>query len=467
MRKVEKVVLIEPASRSAHFFQYARIPSLGLPILGGLLRRMGLKVRIFCEQLAPIDWDAVAKADLVGISALTNLAPRAYEIARKVKEIAARIGRDIVVVMGGPHPTALPEEALAHGADFVIRGEGERACELLVRGLRGEGAVDEIPGLSHRAGEEVKHNPGCLFVEDLDRLPLPDFSLIEGAERMSCTPVQTARGCPYDCEFCSVVRMFGRKVRQRSPEGVVEELGRADPKKHVFVVDDNFSADPERAAALLEAMAGAGIRREWSTQERVSVARRPDLLRLMRRTGCVQLYLGLESVNPAALAEWGKGQSPEEVEEAISAIHAHRLLIHGMFVLGADADTPATVRKTAEFALRSRVDTAQFFVLTPAPGTRLYQRLDQAGRIFDRDWSHYDGHFVVYYPKQMSPWGLQKLVIEATRGFYSLRRGVSWGLRGRWKNAFFAFYGRWLLGRWLREQAPSLARLKRLAPAGP
>ncbi|MFO8034515.1 MAG: radical SAM protein [Candidatus Bipolaricaulota bacterium] len=460
MNKLENAVLIEPASPSIHFFRYARIPSLGLPILGALLRRMGLRVKIFCEHLAPIDWDTVARADLVGISALTNLAPRAYEISRTVREMAARMHRDITVVMGGPHPTSLPEEALAQGVDFVVRGEGEKACERLVRGLRQGGGVDEIPGLSYRKGEEIRHNPGCLLTGDLDELPFPDFSLIQGAERMTCTPLQTSRGCPYDCEFCSVVPMYGRKVRQRSIEGVLEELKQTDPGKHVFLVDDNFSADPDRTQALMEAMRAAGIKREWSTQERVSVAKRPDLLQKMRQAGCVILYLGLESMNPEALDEWEKGQSPEDVEEAVSTIHAQGLWVHGMFVLGADADTPASVNKTIQFALRSGIDTAQFFVLTPPPGTRLYRRLNDAGRIFDHDWSHYDGQRVVHLPKRLSPWELQELSIEATRRFYNLRRAVSWGLRGRWKNAALAVYGRWLLGRWLRQQAPSLASLK-------
>lgn len=460
MRSLDNIILIEPASPSIHFFHHARIPNLGLPILGALLRKMRLRVKVFCEQLAPIDWDAVAKADLVGISALTNLAPRAYEIARTVRALAVRVQRDIAVALGGPHPTFLPEEALAQGADYVVRGEGERIWQLLVRALREGGALNEIPGLSYREGGVNKHNPGCLLTEDLDQLPFPDFSLIEGAERMTCTPLQTARGCPYDCEFCSVVSMFGRKVRQRSPESVLEEFKQTEPDRHVFLVDDNFSADPERAQLLLEAMIAAGIRREWSTQERVSVAGRPDLLQLMCRTGCAALYLGLESTNPAALEEWGKGQSPEEVEEAVATIHAQQMWIHGMFVFGADADTQSSIRSTTDFALRSAIDSAQFFILTPPPGTRLYRRLEDAGRIFDRDWDHYDGQHVVYFPNQLSPQELQQLSVEATRRFYNLRRAASWSLRGKWRHAALALYGRRLLRQWLRQQAPSMTTLK-------
>ncbi|MGY4706310.1 B12-binding domain-containing radical SAM protein [Candidatus Bipolaricaulota sp. J31] len=470
MEKLERVVLIEPKS-GTHFFSYARMPLLGLPILGEILRRLGLKVRIFCENLAPIDWEEVARVDLVGISVLTNLAPRAYRIARKVKEIAAETKRRIWVVMGGPHASFLPEEALRAGADFVIRHEGEESLPLLVKYLRGRGdrELEEIPGLSYRKGEEIVHNPGRPLVRDLDSLPFPNFSLIKGAERMNIVPFQTSRGCPHDCEFCSVVQMFGRKIRYRSPEGVIEGLKRikeAFPGRHVFFVDDNFSAHTERALSLLEAMARARLGISWSVQERVSVGGKPEVLRLMRETGCTRLYMGIESFNPEVLREWGKGQTPEEIEEAIRKIHREGLLVHGMFVLGGDTDTPETIRHTVRKAIELGIDTAQFFVLVPPPGTRLYQRLDREGRIFDKDWAHYNGHYVVFRPKNMSPWELQALVLWAYRKFYAPWRGIKSLLWGRWRNVLPSFYGRWVLRRWLRENRGYLLALRERWAAG-
>lgn len=464
MGKLERVVLIEPKS-GLHFFSYARMPLLGLPVLGEILRRLGLKVRIFCENLAPIDWNEVAKADLVGISVLTNLAPRAYRIAQRVKKIAAQARKKIWVVMGGPHVSFLPEEALQEGADFVVRHEGEETFPRLVEWLRGRGEKDleEIPGLSFQRGGGIIHNPGHPLVEDLDRLPPPNFSLIRGAERMNIIPLQTSRGCPHDCEFCSVVRMFGRRIRYRSPEAVVEALRgltRSFPGKHVFIVDDNFSASPARALSLLEAMARAKLRLKWSVQERVSVARETEILQLMRKTGCTRLYLGFESFNPETLREWRKGQTPEEVEEAIGEIHRVGLLVHGMFVLGGDRDTPETIKHTVRKALELEIDTAQFFVLVPPPGTRLYERLDREGRIFDKNWAHYDGHHVVFRPKHMSPWRLQELAIWAYKRFYSHWRGVKWALKFKGRNAFTAFYGRYFLNEWLRHNRTYLVSLR-------
>lgn len=465
MSSLKRVVLIEPHA-GLHFFSFARIPLLGLPILGELLRRMGLFVRIFCEKLAPIDWHEVSKADLVGISVLTNLAPRAYRIAAKVKEIAQETGKRIWVVMGGPHVTFMPGEALKHGADFVVRHEGETVFPLLVEYLR-EGAtgkdLKEIPGLSYRDGQRIVHNPERPLIEDLDKLPPPNFSLIEGAERMNVVPLQTSRGCPHDCEFCSVVQMFGHAVRYRSPESVVEELKRIEkdfPRRHVFFVDDNFSANPPRVLSLLEAMRRARLRIRWSVQERISVAKLPEVLRLMRETGCRRLYIGIESLNPAALAEWKKGQSPEEIAEGVRRIHREGIAVHGMFVLGADADTPDSIINTVRGAIRMGLDTAQFFILVPPPGTRLFRKLEGEGRIFDRNWAHYDGHHVVFFPKNMSPWKLQTLALWAHEKFYSVARGVGWAARLKLGNAFFAFLGRRFLRAWLKENKDYLKELR-------
>jgi radical SAM superfamily enzyme YgiQ (UPF0313 family) len=463
MLKIGKIVLIEPRSPSIQFFNLARMPRLGLPILGAILKRMKLKVKIFCENLAPINWQEVARADLVGISVLTNLAPRAYQIATKIKEIAKEMGRKIPIVMGGPHPTFLPEEALANGADFVIRYEGEETLKELVECLQGKGTktLKEIQGLSYFENEEIKHNPGRPLVKDLDTIPLPDFSLIEGSERINFIPLQTSRGCPHDCEFCSVIQMFGRGVRCRSPESVIEEIKRTNPRRHIFINDDNFSADPRKALALLEAMKKAGIYRDWSTQETVAIAWKKEVMKLMRETGCVRLYQGLESFNPEALKGWHKPQTPEMIKEAISILHHQGFLIHGMFVLGSDFDTPETIRETAKLALRYGIDTAQFFTLVPPPGTRLYQRLKTEKRIIDQDWSHYDGHYVVFLPKQMTPWQLQELAIEAFQRFYTFWRGIKWAIRGKVRNSFFAFYGSQLIKKWLAENSQFLEELKR------
>ncbi len=412
-KRIQRVVMVEPRSPRFHVFNFVRLPRLGLPLLGTLLKQRGYQVTIFCEDLAPIDWDELAQADLVCLSTVICTAPRAYEIARSCAD------RGIPTVIGGPHVTFVPEEALQF-CDFVVRGEGEETLLELVEALNEGMPLHGIKGLSFRDGDQKVHNPPRPLMHDLDALPFPDFSLIRGSERMSLTPIMTSRGCPYNCIFCSVTAMFGRRFRRRSVENVMEELRLRRPTS-VFFYDDIFNADSERMAQLLEAMLREGITPDWSAQCHTHlILQQRDLLPLMRRSGCFAVYLGFESINPASLKEYQKRQTVEEIREAICLLHRHGILVHGMFIFGADSDDLVTFKETVKFALRNRIDTAQFLVLTPVPGTPLFQRLESEGRILTRDWRYYDGHHVVFRPAKMSPATLQIAATKAMQIFYSL-----------------------------------------------
>lgn len=412
-KRIQRVVMVEPRSPRFHVFNFVRLPRLGLPLLGTLLKQRGYQVTIFCEDLAPIDWDELARADLVCLSTVICTAPRAYKIARFCAD------RGIPTVIGGPHVTFVPEEALQF-CDFVVRGEGEETLLELVEALNEGISLHGIKGLSFRDGDQTVHNPPRPLVYDLDALPFPDFSLIRGNERMSLTPILTSRGCPYNCIFCSVTAMFGRRFRRRSVENVMEELRLRRPTS-VFFYDDIFNADGERMAQLLEAMLREGITPDWSAQCHTHlILQQRDLLPLMRRSGCFAVYLGFESINPASLKEYQKRQTVEEIREAIYLLHRHGILVHGMFIFGADSDDLATFKETVKFALRNRIDTAQFLVLTPVPGTPLFQRLESEGRILTREWRYYDGHHVVFRPAKMSPATLQIAAAKAMQIFYSL-----------------------------------------------
>ena len=203
-------------------------------------------------------------------------------------------------------------------------------------------------------------------------------------------------------------------------ENVMEELRLLKPRS-VFFYDDIFNADAERMASLLEAMLREGITPDWSAQCHTHlILKRKELLPLMKRSGCFALYLGFESINPATLREYRKRQTVEEIREAIRLLHRHGIMVHGMFVFGADTDDLATFKETVKFALRNRIDTAQFLVLTPVPGTQLFRRLESEGRILTRDWRYYDGHHVVFRPAKMSPVVLQLAAMKAMHTFYSL-----------------------------------------------
>jgi anaerobic magnesium-protoporphyrin IX monomethyl ester cyclase len=439
-----RVRLIEPEPPSVHLMSPWRYPRLGLPMIGAATAAAGHDVRIFCQQLAPIDWDDVLGADLVGLSTTTSTAPAAYAMSDRLR------AHGIPVVIGGSHVTFMADEALRH-AGFVARGEGgDRLVLELIEALRGERELESIAGLSFiRDGEHV-HNEPRPPRQDLDESPVPDLSLIVGHERMRSTPIMTSLGCPFACSFCSVTAMFGRKYRFRSAESVIAELEDKRPS-HIFFYDDNFAADRARLKRLLRAMIERGLVIPWQAQVRTDVARDSELLELMRLSGCETLGLGLESVDQATLDALHKSQSVAEIVAAVGAIHAHGIRVHGMFVLGADSDDRDTMRHTVDFAIRHRIDTVMLNVLTPAPGTDWFAEVDRAGRIFDKRWQFYDGQHVVITPTHMEPSELQAAVLEGYARFYSLRQWLKCLVERRWLSLRDHTWCLWYARRWARS----------------
>jgi radical SAM superfamily enzyme YgiQ (UPF0313 family) len=458
-----RIVFIEPQAPNLHIFSQFPLPRLGTLILGTMMKGRGWEVEVFVEDFRKIDFDVVATADLVGISTITPTAPRAYAIADRVRELG------IPVLMGGPHVTYLTGEALEH-ADFVVRGEGEAALSAFIDAReRGEGFA-EVPSLSYKdAGGNAVHNPMAPRISDLDRIPFPDFSLLKigpkGPKRLLSIPVLTSRGCPFDCSFCSVTGMFGRKYRFRSTENILEELRLYAPARPViFFYDDNFAADPRRTRELCEAMIREGFKFRWSTQVRADIARDPDLVRLMKKAGCHTVYIGFESVSPESLEGMNKSQTVAEIVRAVKVFRRHRIHIHGMFVLGFDQDDWETVRKTVRFAKRARLTSTQFLILTPLPGSAFYDRIAAENRIKFHDWTLYDAHHAVFQPARFSLPDLQKAQLFAHRKFYSLKETVRKVAAGQWLGVAIAHYARNLNRAWKRRNRTFLRVVKLLKP---
>jgi radical SAM superfamily enzyme YgiQ (UPF0313 family) len=420
-----RIRLIEPKAPGLNVFDQARLPRLGLPLLGRLLVEQGHDVRIYVETLAPVDWTDIAEADLVGLSSTTATTPTSYQMAQRARHLG------IPTVIGGPHVTFLPDEALRH-CDFVVRREGQTTMLELVNALQDRAEVAHIAGLSYRdaAGRPI-HNPDrppCTQ-EEYAALPSPALHLIVGHERMTNVPIMTQWGCPYACDFCSVIHMFGRRVRARPIEDVLAELETYRDQGAVFFYDDNFVVDKARTRALLEGMIARGLTPDWSAQMRADVVyvdKRGgeldhQLLGLMRDSGCGMVYCGFESVNPATLAAYNKRQEVQDIRRSVRAFHDHSIHVHGMFVLGADTDDAGTFQRTVEFALHNEIDTVQFLMLTPCPGTPFYDRMATQDRLLTDDLSLYDGHHCVIEPALMSPYELQMGTYRAMARFYSVR----------------------------------------------
>jgi radical SAM superfamily enzyme YgiQ (UPF0313 family) len=414
-----------------------------------MMKNRGWEAEVIFEEIERVDPERLAAADLVGISTITSTAPRAYEIA----DAARMMG--VPVILGGPHVSFMPDEALDH-ADFVLRGEGERALMKFIDAWEGGRDFSNVPNLSYTVNGRPLHNdmqPHCL---DLDSLPWPDFSLMRGGIKriagQRIIPIQTSRGCPFDCSFCSVTGMFGRNYRFRSTEHVIGELRMYDaPGNFVFFYDDNFTANRRRAKELLRAMIGEGFRFKWSTQVRVDVARDAELMDLMKEAGCHTVFIGFESVNPVSLREMKKKQDLEDIIAAINALKKRRIHIHGMFVHGFDGDDWSSVEATVAFAKKVQLTSYQFMILTPLPGSEFYRRTADEGRLLTGDWSLYDTHHVVFRPKRFTPPELQWAQLYSHRKLYSAFQIMKKLLKGNLVGAGLSIYAHRLNGSWQRK----------------
>jgi radical SAM superfamily enzyme YgiQ (UPF0313 family) len=464
------MLFIEPAAAQVNIFTQFTLPRLGSFVLAGLVnRRCDWSARVFVEGRQRFDlqaWMAEnGRPELVGISTITATVQRGYALADECR------ARGIRVILGGPHVTFLPDEALAH-AELVVRGEGEQAMNALLD-LWSQGSVETtgpqyaaVPNLSWKDGSGViRHNALAPWITDLDTLPVPDFSLAGGTADCviggkKTVMVQTSRGCPFDCSFCSVTGMFGRKFRYRSAKAVLKELRQYDTRHHfVFFCDDNFTANKRRTRELLEAMIAEGFRFRWSTQVRTDLARDPDLVRLMRRAGCHTLFIGFESVNATSLREMKKGQNLEDIRNAIRVVQAARIHIHGMFVFGFEEDDWDTVEATVGFVRSMKLTSVQLLILTPLPGSEFYQRLEAEKRINSFDWDLYDTHHVVYRPARFTPFELQCAQVYGHTRLYALPEGLKKLATGRLVAAGLSFYA-WKINRdWQKRNQPYLREL--------
>jgi len=400
-RKLLLVNPVNPARTGLTVNESSRFPPLGLGIVAALTPEHW-DVALVDENWAPF---AYQDADLVGITAFTASANRAYEIAAVYRE------RGAPVVMGGIHASVCAEEALRF-VDAVVVGEAEAAWPQV--------AADVEAGRLRRVyrGEWA----------DLAGLPRPRRDLFHPGYMFAS--VQTSRGCPMDCEFCSVTAFNGRRYRRRPPEEVLDEL-ETIPHKMLFFVDDNIigygKESREQALTIFRGMVERGMDKWWFCQASLNFADDEQVLRWARRAGCKMVFLGLEAEEVGALAEvnkrlnlrWGVGS----YEEAFRRIHRAGIAVLGAFIFGMDGDTPESLRRRAAYMVRSGVDVMQTTYLTPLPGTRLFDQLRDEGRLlygdFPRDWERYDMTEATHRPRGMAPEALTQAMIAANRRMYA------------------------------------------------
>jgi radical SAM superfamily enzyme YgiQ (UPF0313 family) len=456
MKNIKKVVLVETGASDVHVYSKIAIPRLGSVLLGTILRDQGYDVRVYIEDMAPLDWSEVLSADLVGISTVTATAPRSYALARRIREAG------IPVVLGGIHATFEPEEAASHG-DYVLRGEAEESLLDLIRTLEDGGSLEAVPGISFQRDGVTVHGPDVSPVPDLDRLPIPDFRLVQGWRRHAYVSVMTGRGCPFECTFCSVPAFNGHGGRFLSPDRVLDEIAfhRTHSRiRYLFFADDIFNMNRRRMKEILEGMIRRRLTPLWGAQVRHELSRDDEALELMRRANCDRVYVGFESINPGTLAQFKKHETRADIERAIAAFHRHHVKVHGMFVVGSDADTGETIQETERFARQHRIDSLQLMILTPIPGSKDYRTMVEGGRLFTRDWSLFDGHHAVHEPERMTAYEVQAETMRAMRRFYSVGQMARRAVRADWKETVIRFRANGIVRTFFRHNGEYLDGLR-------
>jgi len=367
-------------------------PPLVLPLLAGLTPP-DVDVRLVDENVEAIDTNA--DVDWVAITCMTASAPRAYVIADAFRQ------RGVPVVMGGIHPTVLPDEAAAH-ADAVVVGEAEPVWREVLADL----AAGRLRPRYEHAG-----------YSDLVGLPRPRRELLQVDRYLTTNVVQTGRGCPNACSFCTVSTVSGRRYRFRPVGEVVEEVSSLGG--WIGFVDDNIAGHPRRAKELFEAL--IPLRTRWVGQADLTMAKDRELLSLAARSGCKAMFVGLESLSQENLRAISKSANlGTDMGAAIRTIHKAGIEIIGSFVLGLDGDDDGVFARTVAFAEQHKLVAAQFAVLTPFPGTVVYQQLEREGRIVDHDWSRYTMSNVVFRPRHMTDLELRQGQRYVYGRFYSI-----------------------------------------------
>jgi radical SAM superfamily enzyme YgiQ (UPF0313 family) len=356
------------------------------------------KVRIVDENVEAIDFDA--PCDLVGVTFMTALAPRAYEIAEQFRR------RGKLVVGGGYHATLCSQEAREH-FDALVLGDAEGAWEQLLADVQSGNL------------QPIYRSPGGPL-----KVPAPKRELLADTARHYATvnAVQAGRGCRHTCRYCSVTVFHNHKYRRRSVSEIVEELGSVEG--NFIFVDDNIIADRAFALELFRAL--VPLRKQWVSQCSILIADDPELLDAARRAGCCGLFIGIETASQANLAAMNKQfNTSVSYAERLSRIRSAGIGVIAGIIVGMDSDTQTVFHETLRFLQESRIDAVQVNILTPLPGTPLYQEMEQAGRIRERNWSHYDYRHVVFQPQQMEAEELQAGADWLIAEFYRLDRILS------------------------------------------
>ncbi|MBU7012963.1 MAG: B12-binding domain-containing radical SAM protein [Theionarchaea archaeon] len=356
-----------------------RIPPHGLAVLAGAASNSGHDMRITDENFEEININS--DADIIAISIMTPSAMRGYQIADKFKEKGKK------VIIGGVHATVLPEEAKSH-AHSVVVGEADHIWPKILDDIK-NGKLKEF------------YHPER--ISDLDTVPRPRLDLCRKNYAKEDL-LQVGRGCLFNCDFCSVSKIFGKKYRHKSVPRIIEEI-KSLKTKHFWFVDDNIGIDTTFTKELFRELAPLNVR--WSSQASVVIAQDDELLKLAAESGCTALFIGFESPDQQSLKSIHKPHVAKTYKDVVKKLHDYGIFVLGAFIFGFDNEDKTCFQKTIDFIQYCEIDLVQMSVLTPYPGTRLFEKMIQQKRMLHYDWSKYTCLNVVFKPKKMSVEELQ------------------------------------------------------------
>jgi radical SAM superfamily enzyme YgiQ (UPF0313 family) len=374
-----KILLIAPCPENEQRPNTMDIPQLTLSLIAGMTPPQ--HEVLVCEEVYGDVIDFNGDYDIIGITIMTQTCIRGYEIAGEFRK------RGKVVVFGGIHATCLPEEAIKFG-DAVVIGEAE--------GGLWETVLEDYQ--THKLQKFYKLDK----LPDLQKHVFPRRDLIKcSSGKLSVAPIETTRGCPYNCDFCTVSRFFGTKQRHKTIKNIIAEAESCE-QRYLFFLDDNITFDKEFAKKLFAEM--IHLKKGWVGQASIKIANDPELMNLARRSGCKALLIGFESMGEIGLNRYRKSlKTLDENVRAVRKLHDNGILTMASLIFGLDSDTREVFDLGYDFLVKSKAAFFQACVMTPYPGTPVFEKLRNEGRILTDDWSKFDATKVIISPLKMTP----------------------------------------------------------------
>lgn len=430
--EIKKVRFIEPGNlpyrpsvKNLYVYdKYIRTPSTGLMTLATIVREKYPDTLMYSESVSKIPKKDVMDADIVFISVFTFNSIRGYKLARYIKK-----NSNAIVVIGGLHATLNYKEAVKY-CDYVLVGEGDELILSFIEALK-EGRQIKLPGIAYLKDNKIVFTGKCLPPKNIDIIP--DRNICYNYKKMAghstvWPQVHASRGCPHNCDYCSLIQLYGRKVRTRTPENIVEDIRQAIEFHHkghirlaniLWITDDNFFADRKWAIDVLNAIIDSGIKYNFTIQARYEVGYDDEMLDLLKKAGFVELAMGIEFLEDEAFESYHKKSTRDDIVRSVKNIQRHGLRVRGLFIVGADNHTVGVGDRLADFVIKYNICGVLIQSMYFVPGTPVYDT--HKDKLIDRDWSKCVGN-VVHYPENISPYDLQMEIIHASKKIYSVKR---------------------------------------------